>query len=275
MMPHLKTRKFVVLPAVAILALGSAGVANAAGPPPTLPGLGGYADLAVLTLAAPVIVHARVTRAVALPASSAAGVGPGSVRVHVDAALTDAILAPDAVPATIDYLADVAATGRGKAPALKGADVLLFLRRDGTQFQLSNARGQLGWSAATEATVRKILTEARSGTVPVITGIGNAFRVPGNVPGEAESQFFLNTEGGKPVSLVVLTRPGEAQRLSLALGDVIDDAADSIPHDTLRWYRLACFLPAMLPATIEADAELTADYAFVVKSLGPCGRTLP
>lgn len=267
------TRHFGVL--TAALALLSGVPASPATPPPTLPGIGSYADLAVLTLDSPVIVHARITKASALPAKDVSGVAPGLVRVHVDAALTDAILAPDAVPAAIDYLADVPAAARGKAPALKGADVLLFLRRDGTQFQLSNARGQLGWSAATEATVRKLLTEARSGSVPAITGIGSAFRVPGNVPGEAESQFFLNTADGKPVSLVVLTRPGEAQRLSLALGDVIDDAAEGIPHDTLRWYRLACSLPAALPAGVEADADLAADYAFVLKSLGACGRTLP
>jgi len=250
-------------------------VAAIAASPPILPGIAGYADLAVLTLDAPVIVHAHVTKAVALPAKTTQGVAAGAVRMHIDAALTDAILAPAVVPATIDYLADVPVTARGKPPLLKGADVLLFLRRDGGQFQLNNARGQLGWSAAAEATVRKLLDEARSGKVPAITGIGNAFRVPGNVPEEAESQFFLTTADDKPVSLVVLTRPGEPQRLSLALGDVIDEAAAGVQHDTLRWYRLTCFLPSSLPATIGADADLSADYAFVLKSLGPCGRTLP
>lgn len=263
------------VPLMAALALVSASHTSPASPPPQLPGITGYADLAVLTLTAPIIVHARIIRANAIPADGAREVSTGVARLHVYAALADAILAPDAVPATIDYLADVPLTARGRPPILKGADILLFLRRDATDLQLNNARGQLGWSAATEATVRKILIDAHSGTVPAITGIGNAFRVPGNVPGEAESQFFLNTADGKPVSLVVLTRPGEAQRLSLALGDVIDDAAEGIPHDTLRWYRLACSLPATLPATVEADADLAVDYAFVLKSLGPCGRTLP
>lgn len=259
--------------AAAFLAMSSS--AQAAAPPTTLPTISNYTDLAVLTLDAPVIVHARIVKADPVPARDAPGVSAGSVRMHVYAALAGAILAPDAVPAAIDYLVDLPLTARGRPPLLRGAEVLLFLRRDARDFQLANARGEVAWSAATEATVREILTEARSGTVPAITGIGNAFRVPGNVAGEAESQFFLNTADGKPVSLVVLTRPGEAQRLSLALGDVIDDAAEGIPHDTLRWYRLACFLPAALPATIEADAGLNADYAFVLKSLGPCGQTLP
>lgn len=261
--------------ALLVAALASSNAAGAPAPPLKLPGVDSYADLAVLTLDAPVIVRARVIKSIALLGRNAVAVKAGSVRLHVDAALTAAILAPGSVPAAIDYLVDVPASARGKPPVLKGADVLLFLRVDGSQFQLSNARGQLGWTAASEANIRKIVTESRSGTVPAITGIGNAFRVPGNVPGEAESQFFLNTADGKPVSLVVLTRPGEAQRLSLALGDVIDDAAEGIPHDTLRWYRLACFLPAKLPETVEADADLSADYAFVLKSLGPCGRTLP
>lgn len=265
------------LPALLAVTLTSlsSGPVTAASAPLRLPGVTSFADLAILTLDAPVVVHAKITKATALPTRDTPGLAADTVRMHVDAALTDAILAPDRVPAAIDYLADVAAAAPGKAPALKGADVLLFLRTSGTQFQLSNAHGQIGWSAAAEATVRRIIADARSGSVPVITGIGNAFRVPGNVPGEAESQFFLNTADGKPVSLVVLSRPGEPQRLSLALGDVIDEAAESIPHDTLRWYRLACFLPQALPATIEADADLTADYAFVLKSLGPCGRTLP
>jgi hypothetical protein len=102
--------------------------------------------------------------------------------------------------------------------------------------------------------------------------VTSAFRVPGAVPGEAESQFFLSTRDGRPVSLVVLTRPGEGRRLTVATGDVIDDAAQPVSKETLLWYRLACGLPPKLPAGI-GDAAVADDYRFVLTSLGPCGRT--
>jgi len=107
----------------------------------------------------------------------------------------------------------------------------------------------------------------------VVTGISSAFRVPGAIPGEAESQFFLSTADGKPVSLVVLTRPGQPRRLSIALGEVIDDAAAGVKPGTLLWYRLACFLPKALPRTIDAGMEVADDYSFVLTSLGRCERT--
>jgi hypothetical protein len=51
--------------------------------------------------------------------------------------------------------------------------------------------------------------------------------------------------------------------------------------NTLEWYRLACFLPATLPANEvlsrdpQVRTEATRDYALVIKGLGPCARTLP
>ena len=245
----------------------------AAAPPPVLPGPASFADLVVLTENAPVIVHARLVRSVAVGAKAAPGLAAGRVRLLATATLVDAIVAPAAVPATVDYLVDVAPDARGKPPRLTGADVLLFLRGSGGGFALSNAAGQVAWSAATEARLRAVLGDLRRPDVPRVTGIGNAFRVPGSIAGEAESQFFVTTADGRPVSLVVLSRPGEAQRLSLALGDVIDDAASGVPRDTLLWYRLACGLPRALPDA--GDPDLAADYAFVLRTLGPCGRTLP
>jgi len=135
------------------------------------------------------------------------------------------------------------------------------------------AQAIVPWTPAVDATVRSVLTAARRGDVPVITGVTSAFRVPGSVPGEAESQFFLATQGGKPVSLVLLTRPGAARRLTIATGDVIDDAAQPVVKDTLLWYRLACGLPSRLPATLAAPGDVADDYRFVLSNLGPCGRT--
>ncbi|QYE34326.1 hypothetical protein KZX46_16285 [Polymorphobacter sp. PAMC 29334] len=236
----------------------------------------GFADLATLSSAAPVVIRATIFKAERLKPRDAPDVAPGSARMLVSAATTSAIVAPGEVPPRITYLVDVPLDARGKPPQLLRSDVLLFLRGNPAtpgEYTLVSAHGQLDWSADADAAVRAILTGARNGTVPVVTGVTSAFRVPGAVPGEAESQFFLSTRDGKPVSLVVLTRPGEARKLTIALGDVIDDAAAGVKPGTLLWYRLACFLPQALPAKLDAGADVADDYRFVLTSLGPCGRT--
>lgn len=235
-----------------------------------------FADVATLSLAAPVVVRATIYKTERLKPRDAPDVAPGSARMLVSAATTAAIVAPGEVPPRITYLIDVPLDPRGKPPQLLRTDNLLFLRADPAvpgQYALIDAHGQIDWTPESDAAIRAVLTAKRGGTVPVVTGVTSAFRVPGAVPGEAESQFFLSTADGKPVSLVVLTRPGQARRVSIALGDVIDDAAAAIPRDTLLWYRLACFLPKSLPATIDAGADVADDYRFVLSSLGPCGRT--
>ncbi len=235
-----------------------------------------FADLTALSLAAPIVIRATIYKTERLKPRDAPGVAPGSARLLISAATTTAIVAPGDVPPRIGYLLDVPLDARGKPPQLLRTDVLLFLRADPAvagQFVLTDAHGQINWTPDADAAIREVLTSARSGTVPVVAGITSAFRVPGAVPGEAESQFFLSTADGKPVSLVVLTRPGQARRLSIALGDVIDDAAAGVQPGTLLWYRLACFLPRALPRALNAGAEVADDYRFVLTSLGACGRT--
>jgi hypothetical protein len=114
---------------------------------------------------------------------------------------------------------------------------------------------------------------------PRITGIGNAFFVPGALPGEGETQVFLTTADNQPVSLTVLRRPGERPRWAVALSEIVDEAAGPPPAETLLWYRLACSLPRTLPERSTAslgpaDADQArADYRFIMDALGPCGRT--
>jgi len=234
-----------------------------------------YADLAALTLASPVIVRATIVRAERLGAKNAPDVAPGRARLLVRAALAAALRAPSAVPAEIEYLVEVPLDSRGKVPKLKGAGVLLFLRNGAQpgQFTLVSAAAQVAATPAAEAAARAVLGEAKA-EVPVVTGIGNAFRVPSAVPGEAESQFFVTT-ATRPVSLVVITT-GATRTLSLALGEIVDDSAAPVRRETLLWYRLACFLPRALPASIGGDdrTALADDYAFVLATLGPCARNL-
>lgn len=272
---------FLVRAAPFVLSLLLASPAVVAQPVP----VNGFADVADLTLGAPVVLRATILKADKLSRKEAPDVAAGRVRMLVDAQVQSVLLAREVVPARIRYLWDGPVDARGKAPKLKGAGVLLFLRRvpgrEG-QFQLTSPNGQLAWTGQAESHVRRVLTDIRSPDLRDlrITGIGNAFHVRGSIPGEAESQIFLSTASGRPVSLVVLSRPGQAKSFSVALGDVIDDAAASVPRDTLMWYRLACALPATIPAAAVADLgeedrrAVAVDYGFVRESLGSCGRTL-
>jgi hypothetical protein len=270
-------------PAILAMALAALSPAAASGQAPLM--VEGFADVADLTLAAPVVLRATILQAEKLNRKEAPDVAAGRVRMLIDAQVQSVLTARDAVPARIRYLWEGPLDARGKAPKLKGADVLLFLRRvpgrEG-QYQLTSPNGQLRWTERAEAGARRVLTDIRSTELRDlrITGIGNAFHVRGSIPGEAESQIFLTTASGRPVSLVVLSRPGQAKSYSVALSDVIDDAAARIPRDTLMWYRLACGLPAAIPASAvtdlaESDRQaVAADYRFVRDALGACGRTL-
>jgi hypothetical protein len=178
---------------------------------------------------------------------------------------------------------DVAPDARGRIPKLKKRRVLLFARPvAGTpgQVQLVGPAAQIDWSAAADARARAIVQAVVAPDAPpAITGIGSAFHVPGSLPGEGETQIFLQTADRRPVSLSILRRPGEAPRWSVALSEIVDEAAAPPAPDTLLRYRLACGLPAALPASATAALDPAAaaaareDYQVVIAALGPCGRT--
>lgn len=272
--------RHAILAAAAALALLPLGAAAAQ--PATVEG---FADVADLTIGAPVVLRAAILKGEKLNKKEAPDVAPGRVRMLIEAQVQGVLTSREPVPARIQYLWEGALDARGKPPKLKGMPVLLFLQRvpgrEG-QYQLTSRNGQIAWTARSEAAARRVLTDLRTPEVRDlrITGIGSAFHVRGSIPGEAESQIFLNTASGRPVSLVVLSRPGQAKSFSVALSDVIDDAAATVPRDTLMWYRLACALPAAIPVAAVDDlgaedrAAVAADYGFVRTSLGACTRTL-
>lgn len=239
-----------------------------------------YADLADLALAAPVVARGQVDRFDRLSERDAPGVAPGSRRYLVRLRVASALKAPEAVPETIEYLWD--APGRER-PRLRKAEVIAFLAPvagRARQFRLTRPNAQIAATPAVEATLRAQLAEARDPALARrrVLGVTRAFTVAGTVPGEAETQIFLRTASAEPVSLVVVSRPGEPRRWSAAFGDTIDEAGAPVVPATLAWYYLACGLPAALPAAaVDELAPETAraaadDYAFVRRALGPCGR---
>ncbi|WP_294088701.1 hypothetical protein [Sphingomonas sp.] len=250
---------------------------RAAPPPPPVPS---YARVAELVLGAPVIIDSVVRSAQKLKPAESPGLPPNHVRFDITADVRALIRGSDSAPARISYLADVPLDARGRPPKLAKQRVLLFGRAvpgRADQIQLTALAAQQPWSAPLDALTRRIAAEVVDPAAPpAISGIGNAFHVPGTLPGEGETQIFLNTPDGRPVSINIIRRPGEAVRWGVALSEIVDEAAAPPARDTLLWYRLACHLPRALPAgataTMEADdaRAARADYAFVLDALGPC-----
>jgi hypothetical protein len=243
-----------------------------------------YADAADLALAAPVAAHVRVLRASALRARDAPGVRTGHRRFLVSAEVVSLIRAPEALPSRVSWLVDLPDDSRGRAARLPKRTELLVLAapvpaRPG-ELRLVAADAQLPYTAAAAERLRAILREATGPSAPPrITAIGRAFHVPGAIPGESETQIFLQTAGDRPVSLSILRRPGEAPRWAVSLAEFVDDNAAAPRRDTLLWYRLACTLPRTLPPQSVAQASATeaaaiaADYRLVIEGLGPCERS--
>ncbi|HVJ00225.1 MAG TPA: hypothetical protein VM657_14290 [Sphingomonas sp.] len=242
-----------------------------------------YADFADLVLTAPMIVDAVIDSVVRIKGEEASGVAPGMARFYVNAQVQTLIRGSSGIPRKVGYLVDVPIDSQGDVPRLKHLRVLLFARPVANrpdQLQLVAPDAQRPWSPAADALVRRIAREAIAADAPpVITGVGNAFHVPGSLPGEGETQIFLSTADGSPVSLSILSRPGEQKRWAVALSEIVDAAAAPPEPDTLLWYRLACALPAQLPessldAADPANAQKAReDYRFVLRSLGPCDRS--
>lgn len=279
--PSRPRRPFAV--AALLLAIPLGGTVNAQSVAPPTTSQSGYADLVDLVLAAPVIADATIRSTARIKGAEAAGLPPGLVRFYVEADVLALVRGPEGLPSRIGYLLDVAPDAGGRLPNFKKARVLLFARPvagSPDQLQLAGPQAQKSWTPDLDSRVRTIVRAAIAPDAPpVITGIGHAFYVPGALPGEGETQVFLTTADGRPVSLSVLRRPGERPRWAVALSEIVDEAAAPPAPDTLLWYRLACTLPATLPdhstATLApSDAESArADYRFVIDALGPCGRT--
>lgn len=244
-----------------------------------------YADLADRALAAPVAVIATVTEAIRLEPEQAPGVAPGHARLFVEAHADTLIRGAGGVPPTLRYLADVPLDAKGKVPKLKGKQVLVLARtvpgKPG-ELQLVARDAQMPLTPELEQRVRAILTEAlRPDAPPPVTGVTSAFHVDGTIPGEGETQIFLSTREQRPISLSVLSRPGQERQWSVALGEIVDQAATAPAKNSLLWYRLACGLPRSLPTEATADLDPDSakaaqdDYGFVLEQLGPCTRDQP
>lgn len=273
----LRPFRFVVGALLLAAAPPSRADSPAAAPPPS------YADLADLALAAPVAAEVRVVDGIPVKEAQAPGLRPGAARLFVEAEVVALLRSAAPLPVRVRYLADLPRDVRGRPPKLaKGSLFLVFAapvaQRPG-ELRLVAPDAQLPFSSANAERLRAILREAAAPErPPVIAGVSRAFNVPGNIPGESETQIFLQSTDGRPVSLTVLRRPGETPRWGVALSEVVDESATAPKPETLLWYRLACGLPRELPPQSLSDSDaagaaaIRSDYKVVLDSLGPCTR---
>lgn len=240
-----------------------------------------YADLVDLALPAELAALAEIRKAVRLKPAEAPGLPAGRARLYIEARTTDLLVGQD-IGESIRFLADVPLDARGKPPKLTRTKVIVLARRVPQkidELQLVAPDAMLALTPAREATLRAILTEtSQPDSPPAITALREALHVTGNLAGEGETQLFLGTATGAPVSISVLRRPGQPTTWGVSFTEIVDSSAHPPLPATLAWYRLACGLPARLPdranisATL-ADRRIAAeDYAQVLADLGPCSR---
>ena len=266
----------------ALLALfGPGAVLAAPQAGPVVPPAATYADLADLADSAPLVLRVQVRKLARLDASQNTGARPGWGRFYAEAR-TGAMLAGDGVVMEkLRYLVDLPLDARGRPPALNKKPVLLFAApvagRPG-ELRLVAPDAQVLWDAASEAQLRSLLTELLAPDAPArITGVREVIHVAGALAGEGETQMFLATRDGTAASIAVTRRAGAAPVWGVSFSEVAEGGSPP-PRETLRWYRLACFLPARLPEEVNLSAspgekaQADADYQLVVEGLGPCPR---
>lgn len=243
-----------------------------------------YADLADLALAGRLVAVVEVADQRIVPAERAPGLAPGKARLYLVTETQRLLAGPSGVGARLTFLVDVPLDPDGDAPALKRRSFIIFGEaipgRVG-EVQLVTSAALLPAGPNIEGRVREVLTQISArDAVPAITGLRDVISVPGNLAGESETQLFVATASGTPVSLSVIRRPQMAPTWGISLGEIVNqDAAPPAPG-TIAWYRFACFLPRELPEAAflqddrESRARARADYAYVLRELGACERRL-
>jgi hypothetical protein len=241
-----------------------------------------YADIADLSDSARLVLRAQVRKIVAVEPARARGVRAGWTRYYIEAR-TEALIRGDApLGQSLRYLVDMPLDARGKAPKIKKMSVLLFATSAqglAGDLQLVAPDAQVLWDADVEARTRAILAALIAPDAPrKVTGVREAIHVPGNLAGEGETQFFLDTADQSAASITVRHQPDSPTTWGVSFSEVAAPADSPPQRDTLTWYRLACFLPNMLPRGVNLSEDASsrgqaeADYRTVLGELGPCPR---
>jgi hypothetical protein len=270
------------LPAALLGLAAAAGRAQPQVPAAAAP-LATYADMVDLVEASPIVAMVEVRDQAVVEPARAVGVAAGRARLYIEGRTLGVLWGRAGLGQQVAFLADVPLLANGKPPKLKKQRLLLFgspvPSRPGT-LQLSAPDAYLPATPETEQLTRTVIAQfAAAGVPPRIKGVRDVMSVAGNLAGESETQMFVDTSTGAPVSLTVVRRPGMQPQWGVSWSEIVDQAAKPPEPNTLAWYRLACFLPARLPAGayLQQDqlvrARADADYRVIVQQLGPCQRT--
>ena len=268
-----------------IIAAFSATCAQAQGPEVPVAAarpLATFADFADLAERASIIAVVEVRDQTVVKPERAPGLAPGHARLYITADTVALLASPTPLGESLNYLVDMPLDAKGKPPKLKKQRFLLFADpvagRAGS-LQLVDQGAQLPATPETEELARVVIAAfAAPDLPPEITGVRDVMSVAGNLAGESETQLFLDTKTGDPVSLTVLRRPGMAPQWGVSWSEIVDQAAHAPQPQTVEWYRLACSLPRQLPAKAylqderQARVQAEADYHFILEQLGPCER---
>lgn len=241
-----------------------------------------YADLVTFARAAELVAIVTVDDQTAFPPERAPDVAPQRVRLYIESLTRNLLASSAGIGESLIFVTDVDREADGGAPDLEKRDYVIFAdpvpARPG-EVRLVSSRAMFPSGPAIEARLRNVLRQlAATDSVPIPVGVRDVISVPGNLAGESETQMFVQTQGGAPVSLTVVRRPGMPPQWGVSLGDIVDSSARPPERETLTWYALACFLPqeladgAFLQSDRESRARAREDYAIVLAQLGPCER---
>ncbi|WP_340588114.1 hypothetical protein [Erythrobacter alti] len=241
-----------------------------------------YADLVTFSLNSDLVAIVTVDDQAVFPPERAPDVPANRVRLYLET-LTQNLLASDAgVGESLIFVTDIAREADGDAPDLEERSYIIFAKQIAArpgEVQLISSRAMLPAGPIIEERVRRVLRQlAAAEPIPEVTGVRDVISVPGNLVGESETQMFIETRSGAPVSLSVVRRPGLPPHWGISLGEIVDSSARPPEPESLSWYGFACFLPDQLPdsAFLQSDRQsrerARADYAFVLSELGRCER---
>jgi len=241
-----------------------------------------YADLVGLVERSPLIAIVEIADQARVKAERAPGLEPGHARLYLEAKTTALLASRTPLGESVAYLADVPLDAKEKAPKLKKQRFILFASPvAGQPGSLQLVAPQLPAGPEIEARLRTVIAQlAEADPLPSIKGIRDVISIPGNLAGESETQMFLDTSNGAPVSLSIIRRPGQPPRWGVSWSEIVDQSARPPEPETIEWYRLACSLPPELPedAFLQNDrasrARAQEDYAFILQDLGPCEHSL-
>lgn len=241
-----------------------------------------YARVADLVTASQAIAVINVKKITIVPQERAPGLAAGHQRFLVTADTTALIRGNDAMARQASFLIDLPLPAKAKPPKWAKRSFLIFGKVEDRVdfFQLLSSGAIVAWSADNEKFVRQVDAALLANDAPPrIRSVDSVFHVSGAIAGAGETQIFLTTSDGSPISLSIVNKPDEQPQLGVSLGEIVDEAAALPKADTPLWYRLACFLPGQLPARALAGqaaadaAAATKDYAAFLKALGPCDRS--